>query len=59
MAINVGDKVNVTLPQGLLDNYEVVSIPGNNQVYWELFPVGKPLETTIVGPSMLVMVKRP
>lgn len=57
MPINIGDVVNVTLPTGLLNQYEIVSTPGNNQVYWEMFPVGKPDEVTIVGPSMLVMIK--
>lgn len=57
LIIQVGDKVIVSLPgQGTgLNNYEVKSIPGNNQVYWELeSPAG---DITIVGPSLITMVK--
>lgn len=58
MEIKVGDIVNVTFVSGLLDNYEVITVPGNNEMYWELAPVNKPSELTIVGPALISIVKK-
>lgn len=54
--ISVGDLVDVSLPEGgFFEGYEVVNLPGNNQVYWTLeSPDG---EVTVVGPSILSIRK--
>lgn len=57
MVINVGDIVNVSLERGVLVKYEILTIPGKNEVYWEAFPVGKPDEITVFGPSLVTIVK--
>jgi len=56
--ISVGDKVNVTLPHGVLIDYTVIEVPNKNEIYFTLAPTDTPLELTIVGPSLISMTKR-
>lgn len=56
MSIQVGDVVNVTVGKATLDKQEVKSIPGNNEIYWELEDsiTGA---ITVVGPTITTIVK--
>lgn len=58
LMIAVGDIVDVSLAEGgFLNDFEVLSIPGNNEVYWEL---EDPSTTGIVviGPTFIAMKKK-
>lgn len=56
--ISPGDIVDVILPDGgVLNNYLVLNVPGNTEVYWELEnPVLSRVE--IVGPTITTIVKK-
>jgi hypothetical protein len=58
MEIQVGDIVNVTIDRATLDRQEVKTIPGNNQVYWELQDTVTGV-VTVVGPALTTMTKVP
>jgi hypothetical protein len=58
MEIQVGDIVNVTIDRATLDRQEVKTIPGNNQVYWELQDTITGV-VTVVGPALTTMTKVP
>ena len=55
MTIVVGSIVNVTLSGGVvLSQHEVISIPGNNAIYWVLENPNTGLQR-IVGPSLVAI----
>jgi len=55
--IQVGDIVNVSLEKGLLNHYQVLTIPDKEEVYWTVAPSADLTQITVVGPSMLAIVK--
>ena len=57
LAIN--DHVDVSMPSGLLNDYVILEIPGNNEIYWTLAPADDITRLTVVGPSFISMVLRP
>ena len=57
ITIAVGDIVTVQLhPNFVLQGYIVKSVPGNNEVYWELEDPDTGFRV-VVGPSLLAMRK--
>jgi hypothetical protein len=56
MEIQIGDIVNVTIDRATLDRQEVKTIPGNNQVYWELQDSITGV-ITLIGPALTTMTK--
>lgn len=56
----VNDHVDITMITGLLNDYVILEIPGNNEPpYWTVAPADDLTVLTVVGPSFIAMVKRP
>ncbi len=58
LSIQVGDIVNVTIDRATLDRQIVKSVPGNNEIYWELEDSVTGV-ITVIGPALVTLTKIP